>query len=260
MIRLKQVSVARGGRTILSKLEVRLETGQLTVLLGPNGAGKSTLIAALSGELTPSAGDILFCDRALKHWPVRALAQRRAVLPQISRLQFGFTVAEVVELGRSPYARTSEARNDKRAVAAALQAAGVSRFLRHDYRRLSGGEQQRVQLARALAQVWRAEPDGPPLWLLLDEPVTSLDLAFQEQALEAAKAEAQRGAGVIASLHDPNLAARHADRVLLIAGGGFAADGPPAEVLRPEVLSPVYGLALMAMKHPTRDLPMVVPA
>ena len=260
MIRLQDVSLARGERTVLSGLDVTLETGQMTVLLGPNGAGKSTLIAALSGELPPRAGAILFCDRAFAHWPVRELAKRRAVLPQISRLQFGFTVAEVVELGRSPFAGTAEARNDKRAVAAALQAAGVARFVRHDYRRLSGGEQQRVQLARALAQIWRAEPGGPPRWLLLDEPVTSLDLAFQEQALEAAKGEARNGAGVVASLHDPNLAARHAGRVLLISGGKLVADGTPAEVLRPEVLSPVYGLTLMAMKHPARDLPMVVPA
>jgi len=260
LIRLQQVSLARGGRTILAGLDVTLETGRMTVLLGPNGAGKSTLIAALSGELQPSAGAILFEDRALGHWPVRLLAQRRAVLPQISRLQFGFTVGEVVELGRSPYVGTPEQRHDRRAVAAALQAAGVARFVRHDYRRLSGGEQQRVQLARTLAQIWRAEADGPARWLPLDEPVTSLDMAFQEQALEAAKAESRRGAGVVASLHDPNLAARHGDRVLLISGGRLVADGTPAEVLRPEVLSPVYGLELTAMVHPTRGLPMVVPA
>ncbi|HKY95275.1 MAG TPA: heme ABC transporter ATP-binding protein [Kiloniellales bacterium] len=259
MIRLRNVSLARGGRTILAGLDLTLESGEMAVLLGPNGAGKSTLLAALSGELAPGGGEVLFEGRPVGDWPARALAQRRAVLPQASRLQFGFTVAEVVELGRSPHAGTAEARHDKRAVAAALQAAGVSRFLRQDYRRLSGGEQQRVQLARTLAQIWRAEPLGPSRWLLLDEPVTSLDLAFQEQALEAAKAEARRGAGVIASLHDPNLAARHADRVLLIAGGKLVADGPPAEVLRPEVLSPIYGLRLAAVKHPTRDLQMVVP-
>lgn len=259
MITLEEVALARGTRQVLSSVSFTLRPGELVALLGPNGAGKSTLIAALTGELPLAAGRILLEGRALADYHPAALARRRAVLPQQSRLSFGFTVLEVVALGRSAHAGEPSMREDASAIAAAMTAAGVTAFAKRDYRQLSGGEQQRVQLARALAQIWRPPQDREPRFLLLDEPVASLDLAYQQSVLRVARQQAEAGCGVLASLHDPNLAAAHADRVLMLSEGRLLADGSPEEVLRPDLLERVYGLPLLALRHPVTGVPVLLP-
>lgn len=262
MIRLEGVALERGSRRVLEGVDLALEAGELVALLGPNGAGKSTLMAALSGELRVSAGRLELLGRPLSDWCAAELALVRAVLPQQSRLAFSFTVLEVVTLGRSAHAGRPSQRHDRAAIRASLNAAGILRFAQRDYRQLSGGEQQRVQLARALAQVWSPAETGvasPPRLLLLDEPVASLDLCYQEQVLIAAKREARDGAAVMASLHDPNLAARHADRIVLLGEGRVLADGPPEAVLDPALLERVYGLKLLRAEHPGSGAPLVLP-
>jgi iron complex transport system ATP-binding protein len=253
------LTLSRGGRVVLREVSFALRPGEVVALIGANGAGKSTLIAALTGELQPDAGRVTLEGRALADWPAAALARRRAVLPQQSRLAFGFTVEEVVTLGRSPHAGLPSMRDDGRAVRAALEAAGVTRFARRDYRRLSGGEQQRVQLARCLAQIASLEADAARV-LLLDEPVASLDLAFQQSVLRAARREAAQGCAVLASLHDPNLAAMHADRVLALGEGRLLADGTPDAVLTPNLLERLYGLPLLRLPHPVTGVPVLLPA
>ncbi len=264
MIRLEGVALERGGRRVLQNLDLTLLPGELVALLGPNGSGKSTLLAALSGELAPAAGRLTLLDRPLPQWSAAELALVRAVLPQQSRLVFGFTVLEVVSLGRSSHAGRASQRDDAVAIRAALDAVGATRFARRDYRQLSGGEQQRVQLARALAQIWSPPPArpavAPPRLLLLDEPVSSLDLCYQEQVLQVAQAQAREGAAVLASLHDPNLAARHADRIVLLGEGGILADGAPDAVLEPVLLQRVYGLPLLLSRHPASGAPLLLPA
>lgn len=255
----ENLTLSRGARVVLRDVSFELRPGEVVALLGPNGAGKSTLIAALTGELKPDAGRVLLEDRPLADWPAAALARRRAVLPQQSRLAFGFTVEEVVSLGRSAHAGLPSMREDGRAVRAGLDAAGVTRFARRDYRRLSGGEQQRVQLARCLAQIWSAESMAGRV-ILLDEPVASLDLSFQQSILRAARQEAARGCAVLASLHDPNLAAMHADRILAVGEGRLLADGSPDEVLRPDLLQRLYGLSLVRLPHPVTGVPVLLPA
>jgi len=259
VIRLEGVALARDRQPVLRDLQLALHPGELVALLGPNGSGKSTLVDAMSGQLKPAAGRILLEDRPLERWSPPELALRRAVLPQQSRLAFGFSVLEVVTLGRSAHAGRPSQREDAAAIRAALDAAGVTRFARRDYRHLSGGEQQRVQLARALAQIWSASP-LPPRLLLLDEPVASLDLSFQQQVLAVAARQAAAGCAVLASLHDPNLAARYAARVILLVEGRVLADGPPDAVLQPDLLQRVYGLAMLRTVHPTTGAPVLLPA
>jgi iron complex transport system ATP-binding protein len=229
-----------GAQPLLTGLSLRVEPGQVHALLGPNGAGKSTLLRLLAGDLLPAQGTITLNGRALADWSARERAQQRAVLPQAETLRFAFTVAQVVSLGRLPCARHREAR-ERAIVEEALSAVDASPLAQRRYPSLSGGERQRVQLARVLAQVW--EPvDLGPRYLLLDEPTASLDLAHQHRCLRLARNFAAQGLGVLAVLHDPNLALAYADRITLLADGACAAQGTPLEVLTPPMLERVYGV------------------
>jgi iron complex transport system ATP-binding protein len=255
MLRAESVTVLRGGRRILDELTLTLEPGELLAVIGPNGAGKSTLLSVLAGELEPSAGAVWLDDRLLEDWPRAERARRLGVLPQESRLAFGFTAHEVAMLGRAPHFPESEHRAHTIA-ARALDLTGVAHLAERSYPTLSGGERQRVQLARVLTQLSGA-PKSPRV-LLLDEPTASLDLGHQLDTLELAQELAREGAAVLAVLHDLNLAARYADRIALIDAGRLVACGPTAEVLQPERILSVFGALVSVVKHPTRSHPVVI--
>ncbi|HWA43778.1 MAG TPA: heme ABC transporter ATP-binding protein [Hypericibacter adhaerens] len=260
MLALEHAVLARGPRVILPDADLAIRPGEVLALLGPNGAGKSTLLKALSGELAPASGRAALDGRDLKDWPASALARRRSVLPQHNHLAFGFAVEDVVALGRSAHIDHAARADDQRAITGALTAVGLASFAARDYRKLSGGEQQRVHLARALAQIWEEGRPTEPRYLLLDEPVSNLDPAYQQTVLRTARLMAERGCGVVISLHDLNLAAAFADRVLLIAEGRFVAEGTPAEVLTPQQAGAVYGLPMLALRHPETGAPVLLPA
>ncbi|MFC5742539.1 heme ABC transporter ATP-binding protein [Dyella tabacisoli] len=236
------VHLSRGGRRVLQEVSLTARPGRLLVLVGPNGAGKSSLLGVLAGLLAPSLGRASLDDLPLSQWSLPALARRRAMLSQHVQLGFAFRVDEVVMLGRSPHATGGASAKDGSVVDAALRAAQAWHLRERNYLELSGGERQRVQLARVLAQVWERS-DGPA-WLLLDEPEAGLDIAHQHFVLQQARKMAQQGYGVIAVLHDLNLAARYADEVALLAQGRLLRHGSPSHALDPQVLSAVYGLPL----------------
>jgi iron complex transport system ATP-binding protein len=238
-----------GGSTLLDDVSLHVEAGEMVAVMGPNGAGKSTLLRNLAGELQPASGEVVLNGRRLRHWPRLLLARQRAVLPQHSPLSFGFTVTEVVAMGRAPHPGQG-GRRDAAIVEAAMRAADVSHLAGRRYPGLSGGERQRVHLARVLAQVWEEAEDGPR-FLLLDEPTSALDLAHQHQVLGIVRDMLARGGiGALVILHDLNLAAQYADRLVLLRDGRLAATGAPAEVLDPAVLEPVFGLSLQVLPHP----------
>lgn len=241
------VSLQRGGRVVLKKVSITARPGRLLVLVGPNGAGKSTLLGVLSGRLAPETGSVTLDGRSLQQWHPRDLARRRALLSQRVDLEFGFGVDEVVALGRSPHA--ADTLRDARIVDGALRAAHAWNLRGRSYMGLSGGEQQRVQLARVLAQVWDGAAEGS--WLLLDEPEAGLDIAHQHFILRRAKECAEQGFGVIAVLHDLNLAARYADDIAVLANGELHRHGAPAEALDTSLLSSIYGIPLA--RHPGID-------
>lgn len=236
----ESVHLMRGGRRVLQDVNLRARPGRVLVLIGPNGAGKSSLLSVLAGLLAPSLGSVTLDGCVLTRWAPDALARRRAMLSQQVQLGFAFRADEVVQLGRSPHVPGRERDGD--IVDAALRAAHAWHLRERLYPQLSGGEKQRVQLARVLAQVWDARDS--PAWLLLDEPEAGLDIAHQHFILQRARAMAQQGFGVIAVLHDLNLAARYADEVALLAQGRVLRHGSPRHALDPEVLSTVYGLPL----------------
>ncbi|MBC3777829.1 heme ABC transporter ATP-binding protein [Pseudomonas sp. SWRI99] len=253
MLRADHLHVQRGRKVVLSDVTLQLEPGEVLGVLGPNGAGKSTLLAALCGELAPSSGAVCLDGHGLSHWSGTQRAQRLAVLPQASTLDFAFRVEEVVGMGRLPY-QSGRVRDDE-IIAAALAAADAGHLSGRSYLALSGGERQRVHLARVLAQLW---PGQAGQTLLLDEPTSMLDPLHQHTTLHAVREFAGRGAAVLVILHDLNLAARYCDRVLLLEAGRPVALDTPERVLRPDSLKAVFGLDVLVQPHPERGHPLII--
>lgn len=254
------VGVRAGGRWILRDVSAELRPGQLAVVLGPNGAGKSTLLGLLAGERRPTAGAVRFAGRPLEHWPLLALAKRRAVLPQSSTLQFQFTVEEVVALGRNPFHGTAGAVSDRAAVRAAMVETEIADLRERLVPTLSGGERQRVHLARCLAQLSAPIDDSGPKALLLDEPTAGLDPAHQHRMMATARRFARAGGLAVAVVHDLNLAAQYADRLLILQGGRLVFDGPPAAGLTAARLATVFRIDAMVIANPVDGSPLVVQA
>ncbi len=218
---------------------------RLTAVLGPNGAGKSTLLALLLGTLRPASGAAGFAGRALGDWPRAELARRVGVVPQGEEFAFPLTVRALVEMGRYPHlGRWEPARAaDRTVVDAALARVGVQEFAERAVGTLSGGERQRARLARALAQVAHdaSGAPAPGAALALDEPTAALDLAHEMEFFGLVRALADGGTTVLLVTHNLNLAARYADRLVLMREGRVAAAGTPADVLTAERVSRVYG-------------------
>ena len=276
MLQAHGIAVQRGERQILSDIDLSLPAGLVIGVLGANGAGKSTLLAALAGELSPSAGRITLNGRPLSAWPAVELASCRAVLPQSPSLQFDLPVATVIGMGAYPHARhtrTEAPRTDSRDKAQAAMAedqrilqrvlalADVQDLYGRRYRLLSGGEQQRVQLARVLYQLLLARQGHDEYRvLMLDEPTASLDPRHQLQLLSAVHTLAhEENVAALVIMHDLNLAAGCCDRLLLLGQGRVAACGTPAQVLTPDMLRQVYGVEATVLPHPNQPgRPLVV--
>jgi len=248
VLQLIDVGVMRQGRAILHGVSLTLQAGTVTALVGPNGAGKSTLLGVASGDLPPDSGQVLLQGSALAGYRAQALARERAVMPQEHAVRFAFSVEEVVAMGRLPH--PPQADEDALQVERALDAAEMQALRLREVQRLSGGESARTTFARVLAQ-------ATPL-LFLDEPTAALDLRHQERTLRTVRGLADAGACVVVVLHDLNLAAGHADRIVLLQQGRIAADGSPAEVLTEDTLRRVYQQDVLVMPHPRRPVPLVV--
>ena len=276
MLQAHGIAVQRGERQILSDIDLSLPAGQVIGVLGANGAGKSTLLAALAGELSPSAGSITLNGRPLSAWPAAELARCRAVLPQSPSLQFDLPVATVIGMGAYPHARHSRTgahptnrhdtaqaamAEDQRILQRVLALADVQDLYERRYRRLSGGEQQRVHLARVLYQLLLArQGHNEYRVLMLDEPTASLDPRHQLHLLSAVHTLAhEENVAALVIVHDLNLAAGCCDRLLLLGQGRVAACGTPAQVLTPDTLRQVYGVEATVLPHPNQPgRPLVV--
>lgn len=224
----RQVTVDRSGARLLDGVDLDVRSGEFVAILGPNGAGKSTLLGALAGDFPLTSGSVTIDGRPIGDFSPRDLARMRAVLPQQIVISFPFTVREVVAMGRNPWLDD----NDDAMVEAAMRRLDVGSMIRRTYQTLSVGEQARVSMARVLAQ------DAP--LLLLDEPTATLDIGQQERFLSVARSLVDEGRGVVAVLHDLNVAMRFATRVVVLHEGRCVASGEPAAVLTPALLSDVY--------------------
>jgi len=240
-------------RPALDGVSMDVPDGALYAVLGPNGSGKSTLMKALLGVLRPTSGRARLDGKHAGAWARRELARAVGVVPQAETIAFPLTVRELVAMGRYPHlgALGGEGDADRRAVARALEQCDVAELAARDVTTLSGGELQRVRIARALAQEPRA--------LVLDEPTASLDIRHEMAILELLRASADGGMTVLVVTHGLDMAARFADRMLLLARGGVAAEGPPLEVMRSEVLERVYRWPIAVTEDPSTGIPRVTP-
>ncbi|QRN94324.1 heme ABC transporter ATP-binding protein [Archangium violaceum] len=245
-----------GQTRLLSGIHLTLEPGELLVVIGRNGAGKSTLFKHLTGELRSQSGEVLAFGSPLGSSSRTELARRRAVLPQSTNLQFAYEALEVVMLGRIPHQQhRPESREDVRIARACLERVGLKGYESRNYLTLSGGEQQRVHLARALAQIH--DTAGHRL-LLLDEPTSSLDIAHQHKALQLVKEATREGVAALLILHDLNLVAQYADKVLVLAERKALAIGEPRSVMTTNILSRAFDYPMTTLPHPWLDCPIIV--
>lgn len=253
MLRIQSVTVGYGGAPILKGLDLTVARGEFLVVVGPNGSGKSTLVRAITGALTPAEGRILLGGQDLRRLRPREVARQLAVVAQDTTVGFDFTVEEIVSLGRTPHLPPlrSETPRDRAAVQEAMRQTGTAPLADRLITALSGGERQRVMVARALAQ--------EPRLLILDEPTAHLDIAHQVEILDLVRRlNRADGLTVLAILHDLNLAALYADRLVMLKDGGVWAEGPPAEVLTEANILAVYGSRVKIVRHPSAGQPQVM--
>ncbi len=254
LLEVSSLDVLYGLRHVIRSARLSLSAGEIVGLIGPNGAGKTTLIRAISGILPPARGSILLSGQPLAQLTPAQRARWLAVVPQARHLPPAFTAREMVALGRTPYVNWlgNISARDQAAIRRAMERTDTLELADRRVGELSGGEQQRLMLARALAQ-------AAPI-LLMDEPTTHLDLQHQITLLDLIRDLAHRdGLSVLVALHDLNLVARYADRVILLLDGAIQAQGKPEEVLTREVLSRSYHLPLSVIPAGQGKYPLIVP-
>jgi iron complex transport system ATP-binding protein len=256
MIELTDLSVRLSGKPVVENISFAARAGELTAICGPNGSGKTTTMKAISGEIGYSGSARINGAEiaALEPWK---LATIRGVLPQASTISFPYTVREIVRMGMTA-GRNRQPELADRIMEGALSAVDLVGFEGRFYQELSGGEQQRVQLTRVLCQIPHPVVDGKPCWLLLDEPVSSLDISHQLTIMTLARAFCRCGGGVVAVMHDLNLTALFADRMALLKSGRLTAFGPVKDVLTDSHLEKVFGCSLKVNQPPADETPFVL--
>ena len=255
VVDLHNVAASPWGEFRLADINLALPAGEVLGVIGPNGAGKSTLLKLLAGDIGLAGGRFELLGRPNAEWDSLTRARVLGVLPQLSLLNFPYTVEEVILLGRTPH--SSGYREDRQILQAAMIATDTASLRDRIYTELSGGEKQRVQLARVFAQVgW--EEDKPRL-LLLDEPTTALDLAHQQLILESIRALAATGCAVALVAHDFNLVAAVADQVVAVSAGRLVARGPAADIFTEALFASLFGAKVRISRHPDYGHPLVIP-
>ncbi|GAA4545586.1 ABC transporter ATP-binding protein [Pseudonocardia xishanensis] len=250
----ESVRLGYGERTIVDDLDLEIVQGTVTAVIGPNGCGKSTLLRALGRLLAPAKGQVLLDGKRIDRMPTKEVAAVLGLLPQAPTAPEGLTVGDLVARGRHPHQAWYRqwSADDEEAVAEALDWTGIADLAERPVDELSGGQRQRAWISMALAQ-------GTEL-LLLDEPTTFLDLSHQVEVLElVTRLNTERGRTVVMVLHDLNLAARYADRLVAMKNGAIMAQGRPADVVTEPLLREVFGLEAKVVPDPVAGTPMVVP-
>ncbi|MFZ5690164.1 MAG: heme ABC transporter ATP-binding protein [Pseudomonadota bacterium] len=256
LIEARDIVIEINGKTIVDRVTLSVAAGEIIALVGPNGAGKSTLLRTLSGEIRPSGGTVTIKGRRIQDLDSSELAQCRAMLSQHTTVTFPFTVSEIVLMGANP----NRGRSNLADLVDKVMAAGdIAHLASQVITRLSGGEQQRVHFARTLLQLETADETFRPGLLLLDEPTSSLDLKHQLLLLATIRDVAAAGNAVIVVIHDLNLAAMIATRLLMLRSGAVFASGSPKDVIDDTTLRQVFGVANAAGVIPHNDLPFVLP-
>lgn len=241
---------------LLDNVSFAVEPGEILAIVGPNGAGKTSLMRVLMAELEPEKGKVLLDNAALAQLPLNVRARRMAMLSQHSLLGFPYTAEEVVELGRIPHSTGRD--RDRVIVSRLMDQLDIAHLKQRLYPSLSGGEKQRVQLARVMAQIEADGKGGDSRWLLLDEPSSALDPGHQRQLIRAVRQLADSGVGVVMIMHDVSLAAQCADRLLALSAGQAVACGRPEDVLTEALMQELYQVDARIISHPDNGKPVVL--
>jgi len=257
MLCANNVSAQIGQKKLLKHINFYVKPNELVVIIGPNGAGKSSLLKALCGDIKINNGDITLNDRLLSDYSIASLATLRAVLTQNYELDFPFSVAEVVDMAHFAHQADYSKQQLMHFSEQVMQALSVTHLKTHTFTQLSGGEKQRVQLARVLCQIQPSLVANKTPYLLIDEPTSSLDIFHQYDVMAQAKSIASQGAGVVAVIHDLSLAASFADRIYMLNNGEVAACGTPKEVLTPALLKRVYNISARLENNTTEVMPHI---
>ena len=250
MLRAEHLSVRIGQQTLIDDVSLTLMPGAFTMVLGPNGAGKSTLLKLLTGTETPQHGQVWYGNEPLNSIPLPTLARQKAVLSQLLPLPFDLSVADVVMMGRYPYFDLSPTRHDQQIADDCLDTVGMMPFRSRAFTSLSGGEKQKVHLARVLAQLHREPSDTSVKYLFLDEPTSALDIHYQHQILGLVRGLASKNMVVFVIVHDINLALGYAQHVILMNQGRIVGVGHPDQVLTETAIETVFKLRPYLMTHP----------
>ncbi|NIS82971.1 MAG: ATP-binding cassette domain-containing protein [Anaerolineales bacterium] len=252
-LRFDDATIGYDARVVLREVSLGVTSGEILGVVGPNGVGKSTLVKAASGVLFPIEGQVLIDKQSLSELSAAERARSLAVVPQAAHLPGAYCALDVVLMGRTPFLSWlgREGKTDYEIAFKAMRRTGISHLAGRPVGELSGGEQQRVLIAQALAQT--------PSVLLLDEPTAHLDLKHQDEVLQLIRSLATEGdLAVLLTLHDLNLVARFTDRVALLSDGRVRKEGLPSEVLTADELAAVYGITIQVTDHPIHGTPLVL--
>ncbi len=257
MLKTSGISYRIGKKEILNDISTEFLPGEFNMILGQNGSGKSSFLKIFSGETSNYEGTVQYADQQLRTIRKEELAKTRAVMSQQPDLHFPLTVEEVVMMGRYPHFLFNPGKKDKRICNDVIKRMDLSFFRERNYLTLSGGEKQRVQFARVLAQVWEP-PENGLRYLFLDEPLASLDINYQQEFLQIAREFTTAATVLIAVMHDINLAAHYGDKLFFLKNGELAQQGKPADILTEELIERVFEVKVSVISNPLTNDPMII--
>lgn len=255
MLEASNISYAHRKFSILEGIDISVNPGELLVIVGPNGAGKSTLLSVLANEMGKTAEPVFFKKKTFKQWDDKELAHNKAKFSQSNNSDIPLSVSDVVMMGRYPYFHSVPHKEDNDAILKAMEETDVAALKDRDYNSLSGGEKQRVHLARVLCQL---DNNVENKLVFLDEPLNNLDVLHQHRILHTVKTFTERGNTAVMVLHDLNLAAQFADRVMLLKKGKIVAHDAPDKVFTKEIISRVYNFPCTICANPVNQNPLII--
>ncbi|HKC34404.1 MAG TPA: heme ABC transporter ATP-binding protein [Chitinophagaceae bacterium] len=257
MLRTENISFNIGKKQILKNVSASFLPGEFNMILGPNGSGKSSFLKIFSGEINKFHGTVLYDDKKIKELRKEELAKKRAVMSQQADLGFPLLVEEVVMMGRYPHFTFNPNKKDITICNEVIERMNLVEFIKRNYLTLSGGEKQRVQYARVLAQVWEKPIDGYR-YLFLDEPLNSLDISYQHEFLQSAVELMKDNTVLIAVMHDINLAAHYADNLFFFKEGELVVHGKPKDILTENIIEKVFNVKTKVIENPVTGKPLVI--
>lgn len=257
MLKTVDIHYQVGKKQILNGVSAEFNAGEFNMILGPNGSGKSTFLKIFSGEINQYKGSVFYDGENISHYKKEELAKRRAVMSQQPELSFPLMVEEVVMMGRYPHFTFNPDKKDEEICNEVMRQMNLTSFKERNYLTLSGGEKQRVQYARVLAQIWE-KPQTGYRYLFLDEPLTNLDINYQQEFLQVASKFGKDNIVLIAVIHDINLAIQYADKLFFLKEGQLVAHGKPKDILTEGLINEVFNVPVTIINNPVNNTPLVI--